>query len=361
MQIWDAPIKDKKNYLEQKIKIWQERVNNINKDQAFFLSQEINSLKNRFTDTESCQKIENILQQLNPIIWEWQNEEEAEKLKHQEDENILQQLRIKTPSLLKNISECQDAIALINNLREKLNYPDRFNQEIEQLRENLNQYISESDNQLDKLEVTIQNINDSQELDKFNKELIKLETIWEKSSEYLRCQRLNQDIDSLRNLLKIIEYQRNNDLKDYENSLQQLNQWRSNVTNISPHIETKYQSISHQLTTKINRIRQQKSEGAIAWLNQLKIQHNLLLENSVELSDEKLKVANNLLKEIDCNYNQYLDCFGEKEEKLIQEYRNKCIEIQNKNTENQIIVLFQQLTLENKQLLHHKLEQYLNE
>lgn len=354
-------IKDKQNYLEQKIQIWQERVNNISKNQAFFLSQEINSLKNRFTDIESCQKIENLLQQLNPIILEWQNEEEAEKLKHQEDENILQQLRIKTPSLLKNITECQDAIALINNLREKLNYPDRFNQEIEQLRENLNQYIYDCDNQLDKLEVTIQNINNSQELDKFNKELIKLETIWEKSSEYLRCQTLHQDIDNLRNLFKIIEYQRNNDLKDYENSLQQLNQWRSNVTNISPHIETKYQSISHQLTTKINTIRQQKYEDAIAWLNQLNPQYNLLLENSETLLDEKLKCANNLLKEIECNYNQYLDYLGEKEEKLIQEYRNKCIEIQNENTENQIIVLFQQLTLENKQLLHHKLEQYLNE
>lgn len=354
-------IKDKQNDLEQKIKIWEEQITNISKNQAFFLSQEINSLKNRFTDIESCQKIENILQQLNPIILEWQNEEESEKIKHQDDEKILQELRIKTPSFLKNIAECQDGIVLINNLREKLNYPDRFNQEIEQLKENINQYISNCYNQLNNLEVTIQNINNSQELDKFNKELIKLETIWEKSSEYLRCQTLHQDIDNFRNLFKIIEYQRNNDLKDFENTLQQLNQWRSNVTNISPHIETKYQSISHQLTTKINSILQQKYESATAWLNQLKIQHNLLLENSVELSDEKLKVANNLLKEIECNYNQYLDYFGEKEEKLIQEYRNKCIKIQNENTENQIIVLFQQLTPENKQLLHNKLAKYVNE
>ncbi|MGI0482585.1 hypothetical protein ACN4EE_17600 [Geminocystis sp. CENA526] len=354
-------IKDRHNYLEQKIQIWQERVNNISKNQAFFLSQEINSLKNRFTDIDSCQKIENLLQQLNPIILEWQNEEEADKIKHQEDENILQELRSKRPSFLKNVTECQDSIVLINNLKEKLNYPDRFNQEIEQLKENLNQYISDCYNQLNNLEVTIQDINNSQELDKFNRELIKLETIWEKSSEYSRCQTLYQDIDNLRSLFKITEYQGNNDLKDYENTLQQLNQWYQNINDISPNIEAKYQFISHQLTSKINTIRQEKYEGAITWLNQLNINYNLLLENSVELSDEKLKIANNLLKEIECNYNQYLDYFGEKEKNIVKEYIEKCIEIQNENTENQIIVLFQQLTIENKQLLHNKLEQYLND
>lgn len=354
-------IKDKQNYLEQKIQIWQERVTNIGKNDAFFLFQEINSLQNRFTEAESHQKIESLLQQLNPIILELQNEEESEKIKHQEDENILQQLRIKTPSLLKNITECQDAIEFINNSRQKLNYAQRFNTEIEQLRDNLNQYISESQNQLKNLEVTIQDINDSQGLDKFQRELMKLETILENSPEYSKYQKLHQDINHLRSLFQITEYQRNNDLKDYKNILLKLNQWRNNISNISPNIETKYQSIFYELTSKINTIRQQKYDSAIAWLTQLKDQYNLLLENSEQLLDEKLKIVNTLLKEIEINHKKYVDYLKDKEQQIIQEYLNKCIEIQNENTENQIIVLFQQLTRENKELLHNKLEQYLNE
>jgi hypothetical protein len=323
---------------------------------TFELQQEINSQKNRFTQPESSQKIEYLLAKLKPIILEFHQEEEQEKEKHLQDKQIILKLRQKTPTSLKTIIECEEGIKDLDNLRLQLNYPERFNTEINQLRDNLNQYLYDSKNELSELEISIKNINDNRKLDKIQKDLAKLEIIFENSPEYLICQNLVQDINNLRNLFNLTQNLKDETIKDYQNLLEKLTEWYELLENKSDNLAHQYQIHHKKIEDKIISIRQIEQEKTTKWFNQIEEDFKKLNQ---EIGEQKLDYANNLIAKIDSTIKTYEDYLTEEEKHLVEQIKLQCIDIQNESKENQIIVLFQQLAPEYKQLLYRKLEKYL--
>ncbi|CAD5914954.1 hypothetical protein [Planktothrix agardhii] len=76
-------IESKQTNLETTLKIWSERLTGITKNEALKLSQEVSQQKNRFTQIESAQRVNQILDKLEPIILEIENQEELEVIKTQ--------------------------------------------------------------------------------------------------------------------------------------------------------------------------------------------------------------------------------------------------------------------------------------
>lgn len=183
-------VESKQTDLETTLKIWSERLIGITKNEALKLSQEVSEQKNRFTQIESAQRVNQILEQLNPIILEISNEEETQVRKQQQDSEIMQQLRQNNPKFLNTIILCQQGIKKITNFCSQLNYPERFNTEIEQLINALNNQVLDFQQQLKNLKEQIYEVETDQQLSQLQTDLAKLDLIFKDSDDYSDYQQL---------------------------------------------------------------------------------------------------------------------------------------------------------------------------
>ncbi|WP_027249366.1 hypothetical protein [Planktothrix agardhii] len=183
-------IESQQTDLETTLKIWSEKLTGITKNEALKLSQEVSQQKNRFTQIESAQRVNQILEQLNPIILQISNEEETEVRKQQQDSEIMQQLRQNNPKFLNTIILCQQGIKEITNLRSQLNYPERFNTEIEQLINDLNNHVFDFQQQFENLKEQISKVETDQQLSQLQTDLAKLDLIFKDSDDYSDYQKL---------------------------------------------------------------------------------------------------------------------------------------------------------------------------
>ncbi|OIP72761.1 MAG: hypothetical protein AUK43_02005 [Oscillatoriales cyanobacterium CG2_30_40_61] len=200
-------IENKQTDLETTLKIWSERLTGITKNQALKLSQEVSQQKNRFTQIESAQKVKKILDELEPIILEIENLEEFDKIKQQQDTDIMQQLRQNNPKFLNTMILCQQGIKQINNLRSQLNYPERFNTEIEQLINALNNQVFDFQQQFEHLKEQISKVDTDQHLSQLQTDLAKLDLIFKDSDNY-------QDYQQLLEVIKTQSIDRQNKSKE---------------------------------------------------------------------------------------------------------------------------------------------------
>jgi hypothetical protein len=183
-------IESQQTDLETTLKIWSEKLTGITKNEALKLSQEVSQQKNRFTQIESAQRVNQILEQLNPIILQISNEEETEVRKQQQNSEIMQQLRQNNPKSLNTIILCQQGIKEITNLRSQLNYPERFNTEIEQLINALNNQVFDFQQQFENLKEQISKVETDQQLSQLQTDLAKLDLIFKDSDDYSDYQQL---------------------------------------------------------------------------------------------------------------------------------------------------------------------------
>ncbi|WRH65549.1 MAG: hypothetical protein RSE13_17070 [Planktothrix sp. GU0601_MAG3] len=123
-----------------------------------------------------------------------------EKIKQQQDTEIMQQLRQNNPKFLNTINLCQQGIEKITNLRSQLNYPERFNTEIEQLINDLNNQVFDFQQQFENLKEQVDKIETDQQLSQLQTDLAKLDLIFKDSDDYSDYQQLlevikNRSID----------------------------------------------------------------------------------------------------------------------------------------------------------------------
>ncbi|WP_204104304.1 MULTISPECIES: hypothetical protein [Spirulina sp. CCY15215] len=351
-------IQTKQNDLEKKITIWNEKLIDINKNEAFKLYKEISNQQNRFTKSESSREVKQILDQLNPIILEIQDAEEAENIKHQRDNEIIQQLRQNNSESLNTLKLCQEGIAKITQLKTQLNLPERFKTEIEELINSLNNKITDYGKQLEELTEKLTEVKSNQELKPIPTNLGKLELFFKDSDEYLTCQQLQQEIEDLRELFQITQGQKfNTTIDTYQDQLKQLTEWYNNLDNCTPNLDNKYEQNKSQLEQRITALETKFQNQAQLWLDNLRQE---LSKIEQETEDKKLNLINELLKKIKNNQAVHISYLSNSDQELLGTIKTQCTNIQNENQENQIITLFTQLPTERRQNLYSELEQYLS-
>lgn len=346
-------IQAKCKNLEQKITLWEERLTDITKNQALELYQEVSQQQNRFTQTEFFQKVKQILEQLNIIILEINDQDEINIKKQEQDDQTMQQLRQHNSNSFKS---CQEGIEQIYQLKNQLNFPERFRTEIEQLINLLNVQVSSYREKIDELTAKLTEVKSHQELNQIHTNLVKLELFFKDSNQYLTCQQLHQEIDALRELLQITQLSESNTIEIYQNQLQRLNYWYNGLKNCTPNLQTKYDNNKFKLDQEIERIENKYQADAQSWLDNLQTELTKIEE---ELEDEKLKLIDKLLQKINNSQIVHINYLNNSDNELLEKIKIRCIDIQNESLENQIITLFRQLTPNRKQNLYSKLQQDL--
>ena len=270
----------------------------------------------------------------------------------------MQKLRQNNPKLLNTFNLSQQGIEQINQLRNQLNFPDRFKTEIENLIENISGKISAQEKEIEDLQVKLTNVKDNQGLNSLQDNLAKLKLFYQDSNYDLTCQELQQEIEALRNLFQITKSSKSKTIESYQNQLQQLTDWYNSLNNPSDNLKAKYEQNKGNLEEKIQKIKTKNKANAKQWIDSLNEKFQQIQQ---ETGYEKLNLVDDLLKNINTHKPVNFDYLSDSEKYLLEKIQTQCIDIQTQNNENQIITLFTKLPLDKKQKLYEKLAQYLTQ
>jgi len=335
---------------------WSAKIGGITPSKGLELYQQISSQKNRFTQEESKKQVEQLLEQLNSIIFAGRNQSTIEPEKQEQDEKIIQTIREKNPAILDRIRLCEEAIGEISSLRRKLNDPEVYKSEIEEKLQELKNKITEYNRQLQNLRDRLRVVANSRELNTLITEYSRLDSTFKDSPSYFIYQQLREEIRALSGFFQIAEAPITDNVEAIKAQLTRLNQWQNSLNNLSPSLQTRCEFFRNDLEQKIEQISDTKQDEAKVWLENLQSQTAQL----DELIDEaKLRGANQILQEIELQRTNYNEMLNPEEQQLLVTIKEKCEELQNQNQEHQIIFLFQELPPKQRATLIRKLQKYL--
>ena len=124
--------------------------------------------------------------------------------KQTEDTQIIQNIR-NSATKIKTIHLAQEALQEIESLQFRFNYPDKFQHEVAELVQSIQNKITDYRSSLANLRTRLQSVNNLPELDIINTEYAKLDIVFQDSADYGSYQELEAQIQSLKNDLEQIQ------------------------------------------------------------------------------------------------------------------------------------------------------------
>lgn len=295
-------LKQKQEELNSLIGQWEQNFNeDLTLAKANNLLLQIINQKNRFTEAKSQQSINNLLSQLEAKI----NFLTIEDTNKQQDIQIFEKIRQHSQIDEIPISKGLEKIQIIEQLTKELNYPEKYDNQIQKLLQNIQNKIQADREKLNKLGEEIRLIETSNQLKTWLKEYTKLETIFANCPDFGDYQKLQQPLE--------------------------------------------------ETERKISNLEQQ--HAATAWLDNLREKKKTLI--TLSQSSDQLKLANTIIGQLQTQQSIHMQFLNELERLELESLEAFCQQIQAQDKENQIISLFEQLSREQKINLHEKLSQLI--
>ncbi len=149
------------------------------------------------------ESLQNALRTSNIRLTDIRQQAEAGQ-KQAEDTQLMQNIR-KSATKIKTIHLSQEALQEVANLQSRFNYPDKFDQEIAELVQSIQNRIAEYQSNLINLRTRLQSVNNLSDLDAINTEYAKLDIVFQDSIDYGEYQELQAQIQSLKHDLEQIQ------------------------------------------------------------------------------------------------------------------------------------------------------------
>ena len=296
-----------------------------------------------------------------------QQAEEGQK--QAEDTQIMQNIR-NSATKIKTIHLSQAALQEIENLQSRFNYPDKFQDELAEIVQSIQNKITSDRSSLANLCTQLQLVRNLTELDIINTEYAKLDVVFQDSSDYESYQELQPQIQSLKHDLEQIQsleirYQQSDSIPSCNDALTIIASGELNIYNADRFqeriflLEANFRHKIAEYQQKQSQILQQKQAAAQQWVKDLE---NSCTQINESLDDaEKLEVANNLLEKIQTEKSDYISLISVTETQLLENIERQCVEERKKDITNQIFVLLRQLPRLGQQNVYERLGQILSE
>ncbi|GAB1545140.1 hypothetical protein NUACC21_78160 [Scytonema sp. NUACC21] len=275
--------------------------------------------------------------------------EDIEQLRHWE--NLYQQSQ--------SIAACDRTLETLASVQVNLHNIERFRPKLQQWQEQLLERKQGYIEQLDELHRKLTTIKTLTEAQKLQGELTSKLADYRESQEEQRYQGICSDVNLLINLLQISAIQKLDTVAACQAERERLQQWRQDRENITPTVQTVLDSMLANLNRTQQQIENQQKEAAKIWLANLETQFTRL-EKYTDAS-KKLTSVNELHKQIRQQKRQHEGILEPEQKQILERMVNFCIEMQNQDTESQIITLFERLPRKKQEGLLKKLVGRLNE
>lgn len=314
------------------------------------------------------ESLQNALRTSNIRLTDIRQQAEAGQ-KQAEDTQIMQNIR-NSATKIKTIHLSQAALQEIENLQSRFNYPDKFQDELAEIVQSIQNKITSDRFSLANLRTQLQSVINLTELDVINTEYAKLDVVFQDSADYENYQELQPQIQSLKHDLEQIQsleirYQQSDSIASCNDVLAIIASGELNIYNADRFqerislLEASFRHKIQKYEQKQSQILQQKQAAAQQWVKDLEKSCTQINES---LDDaEKLEVANNLLEQIQAEKSDYINLISVTETQLLENIERQCVEEQKKDITNQIFVLLRQLPRLGQQNVYERLGQILSE
>ncbi|MEM1392938.1 MAG: hypothetical protein AAGG00_06500 [Cyanobacteria bacterium P01_H01_bin.150] len=155
--------------------------------------------------------------------------------KQTEDKEIMQDVhKYKSVNKLNTIYLCEEAISEIESLKNRLNEPEKYIAEIEQISKLIQEKITAYQQNLSDINNCLKTVDNLAELSSISTKYAKLELVFKDSTDYSKYKQLQPTIQFLNNDLEQIQnletrYQQCNDISSCNNVLETINNQQSTI------------------------------------------------------------------------------------------------------------------------------------
>ncbi|MEH2376131.1 hypothetical protein [Nostoc sp.] len=199
-------------------------------------------------------------------------------------------------------------------------------------------------------------VEDAQRL---QKELLKKSHRYSRSEIETEYEAIISELAQLIELLQIAESTKLETLETCQTQLERLRDWQNKTEGLREKFSDRLHSLRTEIQQKQSQILQKEQAVAQQWVKDL--ENSCTEINQLSDDTEKLETANNLLEQIQAEKIDYINLLDIPETQLLENIERQCIEERDKDTANQIFVLFQQLAYLQQQNVYEKLGQMLSE
>jgi hypothetical protein len=258
-----------------------------------------------------------------------------------------------------SIVNCHQALAALSTEQSTLHYPERFQQKLTELESNLQHKVQTYTQELDDFEHRLEQVTTAKEAQKIRENLLKQSALYAESELSDRYETISTSLLLLSELLQISEADNIKTLEACQSQLEKLTQWRENISVLASILQERFEAI-HQATKQTEtRLIQRQQGDTERWLKNLENQAAELQSSTDET--EKSRLANKLLQKIQREQDQHVDKLSVVYQDSLRNIERQCEIEMDRDRENQIKILFQQLPRAQRMNLHHQLEAYLSD
>lgn len=258
-----------------------------------------------------------------------------------------------------NIASCHTALTMIGSERGILHDSNRFSTKLSELSDNLHQKVQAYITELEEIEHNLEDVDTAKKAQILQQELLKKSSRYLNSAAEEQFNTISSELKLLIELLQLFELVNVNTLESYQAKLDRLRQWENATQGLTTKLRDRLNSLYAQLEHKQAEILQQQQATAQKWLQEKETEsaniHQLLDDT------EKLEAASDLLEQIETEKSQYINLLTSQQLELLENIQRQCVEEQEKDTANQIVVLFRSLPLQRRPPVYKRLAQYLSD
>ncbi|XHX78439.1 MAG: hypothetical protein RBJ76_29155 [Stenomitos frigidus ULC029] len=344
--------------IEQIVKTLQEKIANHTRS--------LEELRDRLSSSVTLKDLEQVKDE--HIRLDFTFKDSSEYLTYQSLQQQFEQLREDLEKLqtlesrsqqTASIASCHETLAIIHNEESTLHHRNRFQQKLAELEGSLQHKIQTYTQELDDFEHRSKHLTTAKEAQKLHEELLRQSARYAQSESSDRYETISTNIRLLIELFQISEVESIRTLEACQSQLEKLVQWKESADGLAPFLQERFDSI-HETTKQAEaRLLQRQQGDAEKWLKILENQATEL--QSLTDETEKSKLANKLLHKLQREQSQHIEKLSVAQQDFLKEVERQCEAEIAKDRENQIKLLFQQLSRSQRISLHHQLEVYLSD
>ncbi|MBF2068020.1 MAG: hypothetical protein IGS39_26935 [Calothrix sp. C42_A2020_038] len=337
--------------VDKLVQAFQAKIESYNK--------QLNNLRNELSKVTTFQEITKIKTEYAKLSYIFSNSNEQsnyQKFGHVIDslaEDI--QLINRWDNLCKqinSIASCNSALETITQDEASLHNTERFNHQVNQLKANLANKIQAYIDQLNDIKEKLSNVTNPKEVQKLQDELTRKSSFYIDSPEEQSYQELSSELTTLSTLLQIYADRKVDTVDNCVQEIERLQNWHQNHGEITTTVQTHFDVMLRDLEQRRRQLENKQIEAAKQWLNALLNQ----MSNQEDSNENKnINNASNLLKKIQTERSKHENFLPAEQKESLEQIIIYCEGIENKNTESEIIVLFQQLPRETREVLLRRL------
>lgn len=257
-----------------------------------------------------------------------------------------------------SIADCNSLSSEIQQVKTTLRNPNQFQALVVEIEESANQKHLQYYQTLKQLSQRLDHVVSDADAQRLRDALIKQASCFENSDVEEEFEALTQEVKLLIEVLPLISRFSTTSLDDCNDQLVKLKSWQEATEGLTERLRDRITVALQEIEKNRQKILVEKQTAARNWLQHL--QSQICQMYSEVVNRKKYEIATHLLQILQEQKSIHSSFLSSADHKALVDIEQKCIEEQNKDKENRIIALFQELPRVQRKAVYEQLSKCLD-